>query len=159
MQEIPTEDKYSENLLRKIDHWGSLSNVLSCSVSLHLCLLVFVFNMFLQLNIHGGRSLQNRSKRFEEVVSQVPGPGAYDVVPASRNMLRTMSVSAGQATKLGKKTVGIWMKLQFFRTSKWAVKPQEIAYDMSPPFTQLTVCCLYLWRIYGVTVLLESKFL
>lgn len=33
-------------------------------------------------NIHGGRSLQNRSKRFEEVVAQVPGPGAYDVLPA-----------------------------------------------------------------------------
>uniref|UniRef100_A0A3Q3JBI2 Uncharacterized protein n=1 Tax=Monopterus albus TaxID=43700 RepID=A0A3Q3JBI2_MONAL len=31
------------------------------------------------LNIHGGCSLQNRSKRFEEVSSEVPGPGAYNV--------------------------------------------------------------------------------
>ncbi|KAJ8262641.1 hypothetical protein COCON_G00150980 [Conger conger] len=27
----------------------------------------------------GGRSLQNRSKRFEEAVSEIPGPGAYQV--------------------------------------------------------------------------------
>ncbi|XP_036382748.1 sperm-tail PG-rich repeat-containing protein 2 [Megalops cyprinoides] len=33
-------------------------------------------------HIVGGRSLQNRSKRFEENVSEVPGPGAYDVPPA-----------------------------------------------------------------------------
>lgn len=94
-----------------------------------------MLNMFPQLNIHGGRSLQNRSKRFEEVVSHAPGPGAYNVLPASGNMLRAMTVR--QAEKLGRKTVGIWMKLQIFRTSKWAVKLQEIVYDMSPPFTQL----------------------
>uniref|UniRef100_H3DEE5 Sperm tail PG-rich repeat containing 2 n=1 Tax=Tetraodon nigroviridis TaxID=99883 RepID=H3DEE5_TETNG len=33
-------------------------------------------------NIHGGCSLQNRSKRFQEAVSEVPGPGAYHVTPA-----------------------------------------------------------------------------
>ncbi|XP_055054288.2 sperm-tail PG-rich repeat-containing protein 2 isoform X2 [Misgurnus anguillicaudatus] len=30
-------------------------------------------------HILGGKSLQNRSKRFEDAVSDVPGPGAYDV--------------------------------------------------------------------------------
>lgn len=30
-------------------------------------------------HISGGKSLQNRSKRFDDVVSDVPGPGAYDV--------------------------------------------------------------------------------
>lgn len=83
----------------------------SHSVCLSLCLLVFILNMFPQLNIHGGRSLQNRSKRFEEVVSQVPGPGAYNVLPASGNMLRDMTVGVGQAEKLGRKMVGIRMKL------------------------------------------------
>lgn len=34
------------------------------------------------MNIRGGCSLQNRSKRFEEAMSEVPGPGAYDVIPA-----------------------------------------------------------------------------
>ncbi|XP_056600892.1 sperm-tail PG-rich repeat-containing protein 2 isoform X2 [Triplophysa dalaica] len=34
--------------------------------------------------IVGGNSLHNRSKRFEDVVSDVPGPGAYDVSPAGK---------------------------------------------------------------------------
>ncbi|KAA0717462.1 Sperm-tail PG-rich repeat-containing protein 2 [Triplophysa tibetana] len=34
--------------------------------------------------IVGGNGLQNRSKRFEDVVSDVPGPGAYDVSPAGK---------------------------------------------------------------------------
>ncbi|XP_033476361.2 sperm-tail PG-rich repeat-containing protein 2 [Epinephelus lanceolatus] len=55
-------------------------------------------------NIHGGRSLQNRSKRFEDVISKVPGPGAYNVLPASGNMLRAVTAKAGQAEKLGRKT-------------------------------------------------------
>uniref|UniRef100_A0A3Q4MLV0 Sperm-tail PG-rich repeat containing 2 n=1 Tax=Neolamprologus brichardi TaxID=32507 RepID=A0A3Q4MLV0_NEOBR len=42
----------------------------------------------LQLNVHGGSSLQNRSKRFEDVVSEVPGPGAYNVSPASKKAHR-----------------------------------------------------------------------
>ncbi len=33
----------------------------------------------LQDHILGGKSLQNRSKRFDDVVSDVPGPGAYNV--------------------------------------------------------------------------------
>lgn len=33
----------------------------------------------LQNHILGGKSLQNRSKRFDDVVSDVPGPGAYNV--------------------------------------------------------------------------------
>ncbi|KAI7813410.1 sperm-tail PG-rich repeat-containing protein 2 [Triplophysa rosa] len=37
-------------------------------------------------HIVGGNSLQNRSKRFEDVVSDVPGPGAYDVSPAGKRM-------------------------------------------------------------------------
>ncbi|KAM4616791.1 sperm-tail PG-rich repeat-containing protein 2 [Polymixia lowei] len=56
-------------------------------------------------NIQGGQSLQNRSKRFEEVASEVPGPGTYGVLPASGNTLRTMSANAGQAGKLGSKMV------------------------------------------------------
>uniref|UniRef100_A0A3Q0R5P4 Sperm tail PG-rich repeat containing 2 n=1 Tax=Amphilophus citrinellus TaxID=61819 RepID=A0A3Q0R5P4_AMPCI len=45
----------------------------------------------LQLNIHGGSSLQSRSKRFEAVVSEVPGPGAYNVSHASKKALRAMT--------------------------------------------------------------------
>ncbi|XP_041793901.1 sperm-tail PG-rich repeat-containing protein 2 [Chelmon rostratus] len=56
-----------------------------------------------KLNIHGGCSLQHRSKRFEEVVSTVPGPGAYNVLPASENKLRAVTADAGQAEKLGRK--------------------------------------------------------
>nr|XP_046243507.1 sperm-tail PG-rich repeat-containing protein 2 isoform X2 [Scatophagus argus] len=55
-----------------------------------------------QLNIHGGRSLQNRSKRFEEVVSKAPGPGAYNVLPAS-GLLRAVTADAAQTRKLGRK--------------------------------------------------------
>lgn len=65
----------------------------------------------IQLNVHGGRSLQNRSKRFEEVVSEVPGPGAYNVLPASGHVLRAATVDAGQTEKLGRKRVGIWGKI------------------------------------------------
>ncbi|KAJ8401597.1 hypothetical protein AAFF_G00379140 [Aldrovandia affinis] len=35
----------------------------------------------LKSHILGGKSLQNRSKRFEEAISEVPGPGAYHVLP------------------------------------------------------------------------------
>ncbi|XP_073323022.1 sperm-tail PG-rich repeat-containing protein 2 isoform X2 [Pagrus major] len=58
-----------------------------------------------RLNIHAGRSLQNRSKRFEEVVSDVPGPGAYNVLPASGNTLRV--AMAGYAEKPHRKT---WLR-------------------------------------------------
>lgn len=74
--------------------------------------------MSLQLHIHGGCSLQNRSKRFEEVVSKAPGPGAYNVLPTSKNTLSAMTVAAGQAEKPGRKRVCIWVKLQVLRTSK-----------------------------------------
>ncbi|XP_062310033.1 sperm-tail PG-rich repeat-containing protein 2 [Osmerus eperlanus] len=46
-------------------------------------------------NILGGQSLQNRSRRFEEVVSVVPGPGAYDVLPRRGNPARAESVPPG----------------------------------------------------------------
>lgn len=64
----------------------------------------------LQLNIHGGCSLQNSSKRFQDVVSEVPGPGAYNVLPALGNMLRAATADAGKAEKRGRKMVGTWMK-------------------------------------------------
>ncbi|XP_029365690.1 sperm-tail PG-rich repeat-containing protein 2 isoform X2 [Echeneis naucrates] len=60
-----------------------------------------------QKNIHGGCNLQNRSKRFEETVSWVPGPVAYSVMPASANMLGAMTAVAGQAGKLGSK---MWLQ-------------------------------------------------
>uniref|UniRef100_A0A3Q3BCV0 Sperm-tail PG-rich repeat containing 2 n=1 Tax=Kryptolebias marmoratus TaxID=37003 RepID=A0A3Q3BCV0_KRYMA len=41
----------------------------------------FVKLSCLQLSILGGCSLQSRCKRFEEVPSEVPGPGAYNVLP------------------------------------------------------------------------------
>ncbi|XP_059405451.1 sperm-tail PG-rich repeat-containing protein 2 isoform X2 [Carassius carassius] len=51
----------------------------------HYCKLI---TRILQNHILGGQSLQNRSKRFGDVVSDVPGPGAYDVTndvsPAER---------------------------------------------------------------------------
>ncbi|XP_029999651.1 sperm-tail PG-rich repeat-containing protein 2 [Sphaeramia orbicularis] len=55
-------------------------------------------------NVHGGTSLQNRSKRFEVSVSQVPGPGAYDVLPAAGNLLKAEKADVGQAGKFGRKT-------------------------------------------------------
>ncbi|KAF7645908.1 hypothetical protein LDENG_00196250 [Lucifuga dentata] len=60
-------------------------------------------------NIQGGRSLQNRSKRFEQVVSEVPGPGAYDVQPASGNTLRAMSADTAHPGRLGRK-MRLWAK-------------------------------------------------
>ncbi|XP_056231480.1 sperm-tail PG-rich repeat-containing protein 2 isoform X2 [Seriola aureovittata] len=65
-----------------------------------------------KLNVHGGCSLQNRSKRFEEVVSGVPGPGAYNVLPASGNTLRAVTADAGQAEKLGRK---MWLQAKSLR--------------------------------------------
>uniref|UniRef100_A0A8C6TZD2 Sperm tail PG-rich repeat containing 2 n=1 Tax=Neogobius melanostomus TaxID=47308 RepID=A0A8C6TZD2_9GOBI len=38
-------------------------------------------------NIPGGSSLQNRSRRFEDPVSQVPGPGTYDVLLPVKTLL------------------------------------------------------------------------
>ncbi|KAG7490102.1 hypothetical protein JOB18_028112 [Solea senegalensis] len=64
----------------------------------------------IKLNVHGGHSLQNRSKRFEEVVSEVPGPGAYTVPPASENLLRAVTADAGQAGRPGrKKAQSLWL--------------------------------------------------
>lgn len=64
---------------------------------------------FLQLNIRGGCGLQNRSKRFEEVVSEVPGPGAYDVLPALEKRL------GAALEKPGKQMVGERLKLGVLR--------------------------------------------
>ncbi|XP_041644304.1 sperm-tail PG-rich repeat-containing protein 2 [Cheilinus undulatus] len=63
-------------------------------------------------NVHGGCSLQNRSKRFEEVVSKVPGPGAYNVLHASGNALRAGTSNAGQAQKLGR---NMWLQAKSLR--------------------------------------------
>lgn len=38
-----------------------------------------ITSVMFQSHVVGGQSLQNRSRRFEEVVSVVPGPGAYDL--------------------------------------------------------------------------------
>ncbi|XP_034548886.1 sperm-tail PG-rich repeat-containing protein 2 isoform X2 [Notolabrus celidotus] len=66
----------------------------------------------LKLNVHGGCSLQNRSKRFEEVVPKAPGPGAYNVLPASGNTLRAGMTNVGQAQKLGRET---WLQAKSLR--------------------------------------------
>ncbi|XP_034025460.1 sperm-tail PG-rich repeat-containing protein 2-like [Thalassophryne amazonica] len=58
------------------------------------------------LNIHGGHSLQNRSRRFEEVVSEVPGPGAYNVLLASGNIKAALA-DGRQAGRLCKK---MWLQ-------------------------------------------------
>ncbi|TNN63204.1 Sperm-tail PG-rich repeat-containing protein 2 [Liparis tanakae] len=70
-----------------------------------------------KLNVHGGRSLQNRSKRFKEVASKAPGPGAYDVLPASGNTLQVVTAEAVQAKNLSRK---MWLQaksLQLVRQS------------------------------------------
>ncbi|KAF3695740.1 Sperm-tail PG-rich repeat-containing protein 2 [Channa argus] len=56
-----------------------------------------------KLNIHGGCSLQSRSKRFDEVMSKVPGPGAYNVQTAPGNMPRAVTADPRQTEKLGRK--------------------------------------------------------
>ncbi|KAJ4942047.1 hypothetical protein JOQ06_011917 [Pogonophryne albipinna] len=71
-----------------------------------------------QLNIHGGRSLQNCSKHFEEVVSKVPGPGADIVLPASGSVLRAVTAKAGQSEKLEyDKHVGKWLRAKSIHQS------------------------------------------
>ncbi|TKS78626.1 Sperm-tail PG-rich repeat-containing protein 2 [Collichthys lucidus] len=66
-----------------------------------------------QLNIHGGCSLQSRSKRFDDVKSKVPGPGAYNVLPSLGNTPRAATADAGQAEKLGKKMAkSLWVVRQ-----------------------------------------------
>ncbi|XP_034397600.1 LOW QUALITY PROTEIN: sperm-tail PG-rich repeat-containing protein 2 [Cyclopterus lumpus] len=65
-----------------------------------------------KLNVHGGRSLQNRSKRFAEVASKVPGPGAYDVLPASGNTLQAVTAEAVQAENLSRK---MWLQAKSLR--------------------------------------------
>ncbi len=107
MQPTIPDNESGENMIKKKDFF------LSCCFILSVCLLVFMLTPYVspQLNIHGGRSLQNRSKRFQEVASKVPGPGAYNVLPASGNTLRAATADPGQAERPGRKTVGIWMKL------------------------------------------------
>lgn len=39
-------------------------------------------------------------------MSEVPGPGAYNVLPASGNVLRAVTADAGQTEKCGRKMVG-----------------------------------------------------
>ncbi|KAG7223430.1 hypothetical protein INR49_015533 [Caranx melampygus] len=68
-----------------------------------------------KLNVHGGCSLQNRSKRFDEVVSGVPGPGAYNVLPPSGNTLRAVTADAGQTEKLGRK---MWLQAKSLRLAR-----------------------------------------
>ncbi|XP_054629034.1 sperm-tail PG-rich repeat-containing protein 2 [Dunckerocampus dactyliophorus] len=59
-----------------------------------------------KLNVHGGCSLQNRSKRFQDPVSEGPGPGAYDVLePASGNKPGARMTDDGLSEKLGRRMV------------------------------------------------------
>ncbi|XP_052317066.1 sperm-tail PG-rich repeat-containing protein 2 [Oncorhynchus keta] len=56
-------------------------------------------------NILGGQSLKNRSKRFDEVVSEVPGPGTYNVRQAAGNTLR-----GAESEPPGKRRTKVWLR-------------------------------------------------
>ncbi|XP_070302927.1 sperm-tail PG-rich repeat-containing protein 2 [Salvelinus sp. IW2-2015] len=56
-------------------------------------------------NILGGQSLKNRSKRFDEVVSEVPGPGTYNVRQAAGNTLR-----GAESEPPGKRRTKVWLQ-------------------------------------------------
>ncbi|CAL8297165.1 unnamed protein product [Gadus morhua 'NCC'] len=49
--------------------------------------------------IQGGQTLQNRTRRFQEQLPEGPGPGAYNVLPASGNLLRAKSAKERLARK------------------------------------------------------------
>ncbi|CAL8346224.1 unnamed protein product [Lota lota] len=49
--------------------------------------------------IQGGQTLQNRTKRFEEQLSEGPGPGAYNILPASGNLLTSASANGTRARR------------------------------------------------------------
>lgn len=54
-------------------------------------------------------------------MSEVPGPGAYNVLPASR----AATADVGQTEKLGRKVVGAWVKTLWhsknsFYRCKWS---------------------------------------
>lgn len=66
------------------------------------------FMWFLQPNVRGGCSLRSRCKRFEEVVSEVPGPGAYDVLPS-------LETTPEAPEKPGRRMVSTQMKLGVLR--------------------------------------------
>uniref|UniRef100_A0A672HMF5 Sperm tail PG-rich repeat containing 2 n=1 Tax=Salarias fasciatus TaxID=181472 RepID=A0A672HMF5_SALFA len=50
-------------------------------------------------SVLGGCSLQNRSKRFDDVESEVPGPGAYTLHPTSEKKLLGMTTKVGHHEK------------------------------------------------------------
>ena len=59
-----------------------------------------IWHLFsLQSKIQGGQTLQSRTRRFEEPPSDGPGPGAYNVLPASGNLLRAASANATPARR------------------------------------------------------------
>uniref|UniRef100_A0A3B4Z0T1 Sperm tail PG-rich repeat containing 2 n=1 Tax=Stegastes partitus TaxID=144197 RepID=A0A3B4Z0T1_9TELE len=72
----------SYNLLVASESFGPHCNSIFASLSGK--------SLSLQLNVHGGCSLQNRSKRFEDDASEVPGPGAYNVLPALENTAKSL---------------------------------------------------------------------
>ncbi|XP_049619707.1 sperm-tail PG-rich repeat-containing protein 2 isoform X2 [Syngnathus scovelli] len=64
-------------------------------------------------NVHGGCSLQSRSKRFEEPSCEGPGPGAYDVLAPSATTSHNQMRTHGKRQAHPAKSLQHWVASQY----------------------------------------------